>query len=245
MATQIYDASSAQECLKKLLEGSKSAVFFGGAGVSVASGIPDFRSPDGLYNQKFDYPPEEILSHSFYTAHPDIFFDFYKKKMLCPDARPNQCHIKLAELEKEGHLEAVVTQNIDGLHQKAGSKLVYELHGSTKRNYCQGCHANYSDIWMLEQEGVPTCPACGSRIKPDVVLYEEALDSATIDGAVSAIAKADVLLIGGTSLTVYPAAGLTRYFSGHTLVLINKTETAQDALADIVIRCPIESAFDF
>lgn len=195
------------EQFQQMIDESSRIVFFGGAGVSTESGIPDFRSVDGLYHQSFRYPPEEMLSHSFYVRHTAEFFDFYRKKMLCLDAQPNAAHRKLAELERAGKLLAVVTQNIDGLHQKAGSRRVYELHGSVHRNYCQKCHKEYNAEFILHSEGIPTC-TCGGTVKPDVVLYEEGLDQDVINGAVSAIRKADMLIIGGTSLAVYPAAGL-------------------------------------
>ena len=227
------------EELKKVIEGSDNIVFFGGAGVSTESGIPDFRSVDGLYNQKYKYPPETILSHSFFITRPRDFYDFYRDKMICTTAKPNKAHIALAKLEQQGKLEAVVTQNIDGLHQLAGSKTVYELHGSVLRNYCMKCGAFYDMAYIKHAEGVPRCEKCGGLIKPDVVLYEEGLDDSTVEGAVRAIAKADVLIIGGTSLNVYPAAGFLNYFSGSKIVLLNKSETSFDSRADIVIRDPI------
>ena len=220
------------EELKKVIEGSDNIVFFGGAGVSTESGIPDFRSVDGLYNQKYKYPPETILSHSFFITRPRDFYDFYRDKMICTTAKPNKAHIALAKLEQQGKLEAVVTQNIDGLHQLAGSKTVYELHGSVLRNYCMKCRK------FTDSNDIPKC-SCGGIIKPDVVLYEEGLDDSTVEGAVRAIAKADVLIIGGTSLNVYPAAGFLNYFSGSKIVLLNKSETSFDSRADIVIRDPI------
>ena len=228
--------------LKQLVDDSDNIVFFGGAGVSTESGIPDFRSTDGLYHQEWKYPPEVILSHTFYEANPAEFFRFYHAKMLCPTARPNAAHLKLAELEKEGKLRAIVTQNIDGLHQMAGSKTVYELHGSVHRNYCERCGKFYSFDDILRSSGIPRCE-CGGTVKPDVVLYEESLDQATIEGAVRAIAAADVLIIGGTSLNVYPAAGLINYYRGHKLVLINKSPVARDLSADLVIRDPIGEVF--
>ena len=228
-----------EEKLQELISGSNNIVFFGGAGVSTESGIPDFRSVDGLYHQKYDYPPEEILSHSFFLYHTEEFYRFYKDKMLCLDAKPNRAHEKLAELEAAGKLKAVVTQNIDGLHQAAGSQQVFELHGSVHRNYCMKCGAFYPMEYMLHSTGIPVCEKCGGRVKPDVVLYEEGLDSQVIDGAVRAIRAADVLIIGGTSLVVYPAAGLIDYFQGSSLVLINKSETAADRQADLVIHAPI------
>lgn len=224
-----------EERLQKMIDESSRIVFFGGAGVSTESGIPDFRSVDGLYHQHYRYPPEVMLSHSFYRAHTAEFFDFYRDKMLYLDAQPNAAHRKLAELERAGKLSAVVTQNIDGLHQKAGSKTVYELHGSVLRNYCERCRKLYSAEYMRQTEGIPTC-SCGGVIKPDVVLYEEGLDQDTLYGAVGAIRKADMLIIGGTSLVVYPAAGLVDYYTGHRLVLINKSTTPMDANADLTIR---------
>lgn len=224
--------------LKKIIEESNNIVFFGGAGVSTESGIPDFRSVDGLYNQKYKYPPETILSHSFFMTKTKDFYDFYRDKMICLDAKPNKAHIALAELEKQGKLKAVVTQNIDGLHQAAGSKKVYELHGSVMRNYCMKCHKFYDISVITQTEGIPKCK-CGGIIKPDVVLYEEGLDDKTVTGAVKAISRADVLIIGGTSLNVYPAAGFLNYFGGHKIVLLNKGATSYDNHADIVIRDPI------
>ena len=226
------------EQLKKALDECKSAVFFGGAGVSTESGIPDFRSVDGLYNQKYKYPPETILSHTFFMQKTAEFYDFYREKMICTYAKPNRAHIALAELEKAGKLKAVVTQNIDGLHQAAGSKKVYELHGSVLRNYCMRCKKFYDLSAITGSTDVPKC-TCGGTIKPDVVLYEEGLDDQTVENAVRAIARADVLIIGGTSLNVYPAAGFLNYFCGSTIVLLNKSETAFDSKADIVIRDPI------
>ena len=217
---------------------SQRIVFFGGAGVSTESGIPDFRSEDGLYHEKYSYPPERIISHSFFLTNPEVFYRFYKEKMLCLDAEPNAAHRKLAELEQAGKLKAVVTQNIDGLHQKAGSKIVYELHGSIHRNYCLRCHKFYSAKFIKESVGIPYC-SCGGVIKPDVVLYEESLDSKTIEDAVTAITNADTLIIGGTSLVVYPAAGFIDYFRGKHLVLINKAETGRTVQADLAIRAPI------
>lgn len=226
------------EKLKEMVEDSDNIVFFGGAGVSTESGIPDFRGTDGLYHQQWRYPPEVILSHSFYESNPDEFFRFYRAKLLMPDAKPNAAHAKLAELEKRGKLRAVITQNIDGLHQAAGSKNVLELHGSVLRNYCEKCGKFYGLDFMLHSEGVPHC-TCGGRIKPDVVLYEEALNGNVLNRAVRVIAQADLLIIGGTSLNVYPAAGLIRYYCGNKLVLINKTAVAQDLSADMVITDPI------
>lgn len=222
--------------LQDIVNESSNIVFFGGAGVSTESGIPDFRSVDGLYNQKYDYPPEEILSHTFFEKHTEYFFNFYRDKLLCLDAEPNAAHLKLAELEKAGKLSAVVTQNIDGLHQKAGSKRVYELHGSTLRNYCTNCSKFFTAEYILNSEGVPHCDECGGIIKPDVVLYEEGLDDGTVNSAVNAISQADCLIVAGTSLAVYPAAGFIRYFSGKHFVLINKAPTPADNMADLVIR---------
>lgn len=222
---------------------SDNIVFFGGAGVSTESGIPDFRSVDGLYNQKYKYPPETILSHSFYVSQPEEFYRFYRDKMLCLAAQPNAAHIKLAELEQAGKLKAIVTQNIDGLHQKAGSKNVLELHGSVHRNFCQRCHKFFDAEYMLHSEGVPKCDACGGPIKPDVVLYEEGLDNDVIEQSLYYISHADMLIIGGTSLVVYPAAGLVRYYGGHKLVLINKSATDMDKSADLVINEPIGEVF--
>ena len=225
-------------CLKEYVLESGRIVFFGGAGVSTESGIPDFRSTDGLYHQEWKYPPETILSHSFFVQNTEEFYRFYKKKMLCLDARPNAAHRKLAQLEEQGKLTAVVTQNIDGLHQLAGSKKVYELHGSVHRNYCQKCGHFYDAEYMLKAEGIPRCQ-CGGLIKPDVVLYEEGLDNRTIQGAVEAISHADLLIIGGTSLAVYPAAGLIDYFSGKHLVVINRAATPRDGNADLLIQANI------
>ena len=232
----------ALEQLKKIIKETDNIVFFGGAGVSTESGIPDFRSVDGLYNQKYDYPPETILSHTFYRRHTEEFYRFYRDKMLCLTAKPNKAHLKLAEWEKAGKLKAVVTQNIDGLHQAAGSKKVLELHGSVLRNYCENCHKFYDAEYILHSEGVPRCE-CGGSIKPDVVLYEEGLDNQTISEAVSAISNADVLIIGGTSLAVYPAAGLIDYYRGNKLILINKTATPRDGMADLVIQGSIGEIF--
>lgn len=225
--------------LKELVDGSDNIVFFGGAGVSTESGIPDFRSTDGLYHQQYDYPPETILSHTFYESKPEEFFRFYRAKLLAPGAKPNAAHRKLAELERLGKLKAIVTQNIDGLHQAAGSREVLELHGSVHRNYCEKCGKFYDFNFMLHSEGVPRCTACGGRVKPDVVLYEEGLDMETMERAVRFISEADMLIIGGTSLNVYPAAGLIRYYRGHKLVLINKSAVAADLDADLVIADPI------
>ena len=230
------------ERFKELVGNSDNIVFFGGAGVSTESGIPDFRSVDGLYNQKYDYPPETILSHSFYLYHTEEFYRFYRDKMLALDAEPNMAHKKLAELEQKDKLKAVITQNIDGLHQKAGSKEVLELHGSVHRNYCQKCHKLYDARYILESEGIPTCE-CGGKIKPDVVLYEEGLDSRTLQKSIEYISNADILIIGGTSLAVYPAAGLIDYYRGNKLVLINKSATPMDSRADLIIHESIGKVF--
>ena len=221
--------------LQKLVENSQNIGFFGGAGVSTESGIPDFRSVDGLYNQKYDYPPEEILSHTFFERHTEEFYRFYRDKMLCLDKKPNRAHQKLAELEKAGKLKAVVTQNIDGLHQAAGSRRVYELHGSVLRNYCRKCRRFYTAEYIKEADGIPRCE-CGGVIKPDVVLYEEGLEDSVVSGALNAIMQADLLIIAGTSLTVYPAAGFIRYFRGDKIVLINRDSTPFDRQADLVIH---------
>lgn len=226
------------ETLHQWMQESERVVFFGGAGVSTESGIPDFRSTDGLYNQQYDYPPEQILSHTFFMRWPEEFFRFYRDKMLAPSAKPNKAHRALAKLEEQGKLTAVITQNIDGLHQMAGSKKVLELHGSVHRNYCMRCHKFHSMEEILHSEGVPRC-SCGGIIKPDVVLYEEGLDQGTLEAAVRALAEADMLMIGGTSLNVYPAAGLIRYYQGHRLVLLNKSPVARDLAADLVITDPI------
>ena len=228
--------SSEIETLKTWIAESNRIVFFGGAGVSTESGIPDFRSEDGLYHQKFDYPPEEILSHSFFYHHTEEFYRFYREKMLLPDGiQPNAAHKKLAQLEQDGKLSAIVTQNIDGLHQLAGSKRVYELHGSIHRNHCTKCGKFYPMEFIRDSAGVPRCE-CGGLIKPDVVLYEESLDEACLEGAVRAISQADLLIVGGTSLTVYPAAGLLRYYGGKRLVLINRDETPYDGYAGLIFR---------
>lgn len=230
------------ELLKQWVKESDNIVFFGGAGVSTESGIPDFRSVDGLYNQKYDYPPETILSHTFYMNKTDEFYRFYRDKMLELDARPNAAHLKLAELEKAGKLRAVITQNIDGLHQAAGSKVVLELHGSVHRNYCRKCGKMYDAYYIKNTEGVPRC-TCGGQIKPDVVLYEEGLDSGTLQESIRYISQADVLIIGGTSLAVYPAAGLIDYYRGNKLVLVNKSATPMDSRADLLIQDPIGAVF--
>lgn len=225
--------------LKEMVKESDYIVFFGGAGVSTESGIPDFRSTDGLYHQQYKYPPETILSHTFYESKPEEFFRFYRAKLLAPHAKPNAAHVKLAEMERQGKLKAVVTQNIDGLHQAAGSREVMELHGSVHRNYCENCGKFYDLDFMLHAEGVPRCASCGGRVKPDVVLYEEGLDVETMERAIRYISEADMLVIGGTSLNVYPAAGLIRYYRGDKLVLINKAAVAADLNADLVITDPI------
>ena len=224
--------------LAEILRKSENIVFFGGAGVSTESGIPDFRSADGLWNEKLKIKctPEQLVSHTFYMKYPEEFFEFYKSKLIYPDAKPNEAHKALAKLEEMGKLKAVVTQNIDGLHQAAGSKTVYELHGSVLRNYCEKCHKFFDEKHILSSEGVPVCDECGGRVKPDVVLYEEGLDQDIINASVRAIAAADTLIIGGTSLVVYPAAGLVEYFRGDNLVLINKSVTSADRNADLVIH---------
>lgn len=231
------------EKLRDIVDNSNNIVFFGGAGVSTESGIPDFRSVDGLYNQKYDYPPETILSHTFYKRNPEEFFRFYQDKMLCLTAKPNAAHLKLAEWEKQGKLKAVITQNIDGLHQAAGSREVLELHGSVLRNYCEDCGAFYDAEFMLHADGVPKCNQCGGTIKPDVVLYEEGLNQQTIYQAVKYISEADVLIIGGTSLVVYPAAGLIDYYKKDKLVLVNKTATSKDDMANLVVQGSIGEIF--
>lgn len=231
------------EDLQRIIDDSRRIVFFGGAGVSTESGIPDFRSVDGLYNQKYDYPPETILSHTFFMKKTEEFYRFYRDKMLCLDKKPNKAHLKLAELERAGKLSAVVTQNIDGLHQAAGSKRVYELHGSVLRNYCMECGKAYSAEYIKSGRGIPRCE-CSGIIKPDVVLYEEGLDDKTVNGAVNAIANADTLIIAGTSLTVYPAAGMVRYFNGKHLVLINRDATPMDNSADLVFHEKVGELLD-
>ncbi len=231
------------EQLKTWIDESENIVFFGGAGCSTESGVPDFRSVDGLYHQQYDYPPETILSHSFFEAKTEEFYRFYKAKMLALDAKPNAAHLALARLEARGKLKAVVTQNIDGLHQAAGSKAVFELHGSVLRNYCTKCHKFFDARYIKAAPGVPKCDACGGVIKPDVVLYEEGLDEDVMLGAVRAIQSADLLIIGGTSLVVYPAAGLIRYYRGSRLALINKDATPYDDNADLVLHAPIGEVF--
>lgn len=231
------------EKLKTWVQESKRIVFFGGAGVSTESGIPDFRSVDGLYNQKFDYPPETIISHSFFLKNPEYFFRFYREKMLPLGFSPNVTHKKLAQWEEVGKLTAVITQNIDGLHQKAGSRRVLELHGSVLRNYCMKCHKSYSAEYVKNSQGICRCD-CGGIIKPDVVLYEESLDSQVLEKSIYAIAQCDLLIVGGTSLTVYPAAGLLRYYPGHRLVLINRDETPYDNQADLVLHESLGKVFE-
>ena len=231
------------EKLKTWVQESKRIVFFGGAGVSTESGIPDFRSVDGLYNQKFDYPPETIISHSFFLKNPEYFFRFYREKMLPLGFSPNITHKKLAQWEEVGKLTAVITQNIDGLHQKAGSHRVLELHGSVLRNYCMKCHKSYSAEYVKNSHGICRCD-CGGIIKPDVVLYEESLDSQVLEKSIYAIAQCDLLIVGGTSLTVYPAAGLLRYYPGHRLVLINRDETPYDNQADLVLHESLGKVFE-
>ena len=224
------------EKLQQIIDNSNNIVFFGGAGVSTESGIPDFRSVDGLYNMKYKFPPEEIISHDFFFSKTEDFYDFYRDKMLILDAQPNIAHKKLAQLENSGKLSAVVTQNIDGLHQKAGSHTVYELHGSIHRNYCINCHKSFEPQFIKESDGIPRCTECGGIIKPDVVLYQEGLDDHIVAGALSAISKADTLIIAGTSLAVFPAAGFIKFFKGNQLVLINLTKTPADQKADLVIH---------
>ena len=230
------------DLLQSIISNAKRLVFFGGAGVSTESGIPDFRSADGLYNQQYDYPPETIISHSFFVKNPKEFYRFYKNKMICLDAKPNSAHLKLAEFEQKGILSAVVTQNIDGLHQLAGSQNVFELHGSVHRNYCMNCGAFYDAEWILQTDDVPHCEKCGGIVKPDVVLYEEGLDNEVVEGALKAISQADVLIVGGTSLNVYPAAGFLHYFHGKHLVIMNRDATQADNMAELVIRDKIGEA---
>lgn len=231
------------EQLREAVQNAKTIVFFGGAGVSTESGIPDFRSVDGLYNQKYDYPPETILSHTFFMRHPEEFYRFYRDKMLCEGAQPNAAHKKLAEWEQQGKLNAVITQNIDGLHQAAGSKKVLELHGSVLRNHCMQCGKFYDLAAVKAAKGVPRCELCGGMLKPDVVLYEESLDNDVMDEAIRCIREADMMIIGGTSLAVYPAAGLIHYFKGSTLALINRDATPMDAHADLVLHAKIGEVF--
>ncbi len=234
--------------LQKMIDESQKIVFFGGAGVSTESGIPDFRSQDGLYKQKWKYPPETIISRTFFDANPKEFYRFYREKLIIKDAKPNITHLKLAKLEAAGKLSAIVTQNIDGLHQKAGSKKVFELHGSTLRNFCMNCGKPYDEDFILQSKDspdtLPHCTECGGLIKPDVVLYEEGLDDGIVNGALEAISQADMLIIGGTSLVVYPAAGFIRYFAGDHLVMINKTETQADNMADLVIHEKLGQVFE-
>lgn len=236
--------------LEEILAATKSMVFFGGAGVSTESGIPDFRSVDGLYHQKFKYPPETMLSHTFYETHTAEFFDFYRQKLIVHGAKPNAAHLRLAALEREGKCRAVVTQNIDGLHQAAGSKNVLELHGSVHRNICQRCGHVYSAEWIMAREhederGVPVCPECGGPIKPDVVLYGEGLDNQVVSDAILAIREADMLIVGGTSLVVYPAAGLVDYFLGQELVVVNRDPIPVSSRASVIVQADIAKAFDF
>ena len=232
--------------LKQWIDGSDRIVFFGGAGVSTESGIPDFRSVDGLYNQKYDYPPETILSHSFFMAHPEEYYKFHRDKLVVDGAKPNRAHLRLAELEREGKLQAVITQNIDGLHQRAGSRTVWELHGNWERLVCARCGtvASLGDAVTVDGDPVPACPSCTSQMRPDIVMYGEALDQGVIEAAVSAIARASVLIVAGTSLVVYPAAGLINYFSGDHLVLMNATPTSADVRADLIIREPVGETLD-
>ncbi len=225
-----------QETLQRWIDEAQRIVFFGGAGVSTESGIPDFRSQDGLYNQKYDYPPETILSHSFFKHHPDVFYRFYRDRVLALDAKPNAAHRKLAELEAAGKLSGIITQNIDGLHQKAGSQKVYELHGSVWRNYCTRCRKPYPVERIAREEGIPHCGDCGGLIRPDVVLYEEALDGRMIEASLRLLAAADLVIVGGTSLVVYPAAGLLDAYRGNRLVMINRTATPRDGAADLILR---------
>ncbi len=229
--------------LKDIVEKYDNIVFFGGAGVSTESGIPDFRSVDGLYHQQYAYPPETILSHSFYRSKPEEFYRFYRNKMLFPAAEPNAAHLKLAQLEQAGKVRAIITQNIDGLHQAAGSKVVLELHGSVLRNYCEDCGTFHDLPYIMDTPNVPKCKNCGGPVKPDVVLYEEGLDQKTLNAAIKYIHDADVLIIGGTSLAVYPAAGLIDYFTGEKLVVINKSATPRDTHADLLISAPIGEVF--
>ena len=230
------------ETLQGWIDGASRIAFFGGAGVSTESGIPDYRSVDGLYHQKFKYPPETYLSHSFFVTHTDEFYDFYRAKMLYEGAKPNAAHLKLAELEKAGKMAGVVTQNIDGLHQAAGSKRVFELHGSVHRNYCMACRKMYDEAYIRNGKGIPRC-SCGGLIKPDVVLYEEPLDGRVMEDATDAIRSSDLLIIGGTSLAVWPAAGLIRYFRGEHIVILNREPTPADEDADLLIRDPIAQVF--
>lgn len=250
MPITITDPSEAASEIARRVERHNRIVFFGGAGVSTASGIPDFRSVDGLYHQKFAYPPETMLSHGFYETHTAEFYEFYRTKMIALGAKPNQAHLRLAELERAGKLTAVVTQNIDGLHQAAGSKNVLELHGSVHRNICQRCGHVYSAEWIMAREhederGVPVCPECGGPIKPDVVLYGEGLDNQVVSDAILAIREADMLIVGGTSLVVYPAAGLIDYFLGQELVVVNRDPIPVSSRASVIVQADIAKAFDF
>lgn len=245
MARTLTDPREAAAELAERFGRARRAVFFGGAGVSTASGIPDFRSAGGLYSQRFAYPPERMLEHDFFVSHTEEFFDFYRSRMVAPDALPNQAHLKLAELESTGSLAAVVTQNIDGLHQRAGSRRVLELHGSVLRNHCTRCGEPYDLDYVMAAEGVPRCASCGGVVKPDVVLYGEQLDERVLMESVEAIAAADLLVIGGTSLVVYPAAGLVNYFGGTDLVIVNRGSTPRDEVADLVCACDIAEAFAF
>ena len=239
----MHDYQTLLNEFRTIISNSNHIVFFGGAGVSTESGIPDFRSVDGLYNQEYDYPPETILSHTFYRHNPKEFYRFYRNKMFYPNAKPNAAHLKLAQLEKEGKLKAVITQNIDGLHQMAGSKNVLELHGSILRNYCEECGYFHDGNYIMHSTDIPKCQKCGGPVKPDVVLYQEALNKQTINDAIRFIQNADVLIIGGTSLAVYPAAGLIDYFKGDKLIVINKAPTPRDAHADLLIQAPIGEVF--
>ncbi len=237
--------SNTIQSLKQWIEQSNDIVFFGGAGVSTESGIPDFRSVDGLYHQKYSVPPEVMLSHSFFMQHPKEFFEFYREKMIAPHAKPNAAHKALAKLEQQGKLRSVITQNIDGLHEMAGSKQVCELHGSVHHNYCISCKKNYPASYIIDcKEDIPTCEICGSMVRPDVVLYEEPLNEQVLNTAISHLQKADMLIIGGTSLVVYPAAGLIRFYNGSKLVLINKSTTSMDHKADLVISDSIGEVFE-
>ena len=240
---EVYGMTEQIQKLKEIIDNSNNIVFFGGAGVSTESGIPDFRSVDGLYNQKYDYPPETILSHTFFRRKTEEFYRFYKDKMIIEGAKPNAAHLKLAQWENEGKLKAVITQNIDGLHQAAGSKRVLELHGSVLRNYCEECGKFYDEKYIMQAEGVPVCDACGGLVKPDVVLYEEGLNQKTLSDSIEYIRNADVLIIGGTSLVVYPAAGLIDYYRGNKLILVNKTATSRDGVADLVVQGSIGEIF--
>lgn len=237
--------SSESEQLKKLIDENDNIVFFGGAGVSTESNIPDFRSENGIYNavNQYGYPPETMLSHSFFISHTDIFFDYLKKTLIYPEAKPNYAHIGLAKLEEIGKLKAVITQNIDNLHQMAGSKAVYELHGTLYKNYCVKCHKKFDINYVMESDGIPHCDKCGGIVRPDVVLYEEGLDGQTLYASVNAIENADILIVGGTSLNVYPAAGLIDYYKGNNLVLINKSTTPYDRRANLIIRESIGKVF--